>query len=190
MEIVVTDATLGTAPGSTDWLRTYSFVRFGFSAAWVALAFSLGLGNPAIAAALLLIYPAWDAVANVVDAQRTGGLARNRTQFVNAVVSAVTTIAVGVALTRGIVAVVVVYGVWAVLSGVLQLVAAIRRWSTGGQWAMALSGVQSALAGAFFVFSAGTMAEPGIGLIAGYAAFGALYFLVSAIWLTMKGLRR
>lgn len=64
----------------------------------------------------------------------------------------------------------------------LQLGTALRRWkSAGAQWAMVLSGGQSALAGAFFVFQS-LQAVPAIAqTVAGYAAFGAFYFLVSAI---------
>lgn len=177
------------APGNAGWLKTYAFLRFGFSAAWVAAAFLLAPLNPAISAVLLVIYPAWDAVANFVDAQRNGGLARNASHLLNVVVSAITTFAVVVALGQGMAAVVVVFGVWAILSGVLQLVTAVRRWASGGQWAMVLSGAQSALAGGFFVFSAGTMPNPGIALIAGYAAFGAVYFLVTAVWLSLRKAR-
>lgn len=59
-----------------------------------------------------------------------------------------------------------------------------------GQWAMVLSGAQSALAGGFFVLAAGTMPNPGIALIAGYAAFGAVYFLVTAVWLSLREARQ
>lgn len=179
-----------TPPAAAEWLQTYSYARFAFSALWVAAAFVLAPMQPAIAAALLVVYPAWDAAANYLDARRNGGFGQNRPQLINTVVSAVTTVAVVVALTQGMAAVLLVYGVWAVLSGLLQLVAAVRRWRAGGQWAMALSGAQSALAGAFFAASAGTMASPGIGIIAGYAAFGTVYFLVTAVWLTVKKLRR
>ena len=173
----------------TNWLQTYSFMRFGIAAAWVAAAFLLAPLNPVIAAVLLVLYPAWDAVANVIDAQRNGGLSRNLSHLINVVVSAVTTLAVVLALGQGMAAVIVVFGAWAILSGVLQLVTAVRRWAAGGQWAMVLSGAQSALAGGFFVVSAGTMPNPGIALIAGYAAFGAAYFLVTAIWLSFKQAR-
>jgi uncharacterized membrane protein HdeD (DUF308 family) len=171
------------------WLRNYSFVRFAFSALWVAAAFVLASGNPTLTAVLLVIYPAWDAVANIVDARRNGGFGQNRSQLINTVISTVTTVAVAWALTLNIIVVIVVFGAWAALSGILQLVTAIRRWSAGGQWAMALSGLQSALAGAFFLISAGPMETRGIAMVAGYAAFGAFYFLVSAIWLTVKGRR-
>lgn len=175
-------------PGDAGWLKTYAFVRFGFSVAWVAAALLLAPLNPLIAAVLLVIYPAWDAVANYVDAQRNGGLGRNLSHLINVIVSGLTALAVLVALGQGMAAVVVVFGVWAILSGVLQLVTAVRRWASGGQWAMVLSGAQSALAGGFFVFSAGTMPNPGIALIAGYAGFGAVYFLVTAIWLSVRGI--
>lgn len=184
------NASTKIVPGNAAWLKTYSFVRFGFSAAWVAAAFLLAPLNPAIAAVLLVIYPAWDALANAVDAQRNGGLGRNLSHLVNVVVSAITTIAVVVALGQGMAAVIVVFGVWAILSGVLQLVTAVRRWASGGQWAMVLSGAQSALAGGFFVVSAGTMPNAGIALIAGYAAFGAIYFLVTAVWLSLREARQ
>ncbi|KQU97332.1 DUF308 domain-containing protein [Devosia sp. Root105] len=179
--------TINSAPAS--WLRTYAFIRFGVSAAWVAAALLLAPFNPAIAAVLLVIYPAWDAAANFVDAQRNGGLSHNPLHLLNVIVSVITTIAVIVALGQGMAAVIVVFGVWAILSGLLQLVTAVRRWASGGQWAMVLSGAQSALAGGFFVFSAGTMPNPGITLIAGYAAFGAVYFLVTAVWLSFKRAR-
>jgi len=51
---------------------------------------------------------------------------------------------------------------------------------------MILSGAQSALAGGFFVLMAGAATPPDITPIAGYAGFGAFYFLLSAIWLTVK----
>lgn len=173
--------------GQAGWLRTYSYLRFAVSAAWVAAAFLLAPLSPNLTAALLVLYPAWDALANVVDAQRNGGLARNLSQLINVVVSAITTLSVAVALGQGMAAVIVVFGAWAILSGALQLITAVRRWASGGQWAMVLSGAQSALAGGFFVVSATTMPNPGIALIAGYAAFGAVYFLVTAVWLSLRG---
>ncbi|KAJ2969574.1 hypothetical protein NUW58_g9955 [Xylaria curta] len=72
-----------------------------------------------------------------------------------------------------------VYGAWAILSGLMQLGAAVRRWRTAGaQWAQILSGAQSSLAGGFFIFQATQPEEPSIKNIAGYAAFGAFYFLL------------
>ncbi len=175
---------------SGGWLRTYYFLRAGVSVAWIALVFLVGRSNAGIAAVLLVAYPAWDAIANGLDAQRTGGFARNPSQTLNLIVSAITAVAVGIALGIGMNAVFVVFGAWAILSGLFQLATAVRRWrSAGAQWVMVLSGAQSALAGAFFVVMAGASAAPDIAAIAGYAGFGAFYFLVSAIWLTVKAAR-
>ena len=144
------------------------------------------LGDRAI---LLVAYPAWDALANFVDASRSGGLGHNRTQTINVVVSVATTLAVVLALEMSMNWVLGVFGVWAILAGLFQL--GTRRWkSYGAQWAMILSGGQSALAGTFFIVQAGMPMPPSITNVAGYAAVGALYFLVSAVWLSVSQLRR
>ncbi|SHE73503.1 Short repeat of unknown function [Kaistia soli DSM 19436] len=171
---------------ASRWLRSYYFARAGFSIAWVAAAFTIGRSMPPIEAALLIAYPAWDAIANVVDAKRSGGLKASPSQAINATVSLLTSLAVVVALGQSLNAVLAVFGVWAILAGLFQLITGVRRWKTGAQWAMILSGAQSALAGAFFIKQATGAATPGIVDIAPYAAFGAFYFLISAIWLAVK----
>jgi uncharacterized membrane protein HdeD (DUF308 family) len=176
---------------SNTWLKSYYFVRFAVSAAWVALAFTVAMAMPPLAAIMLVAYPLWDALANFVDAQRTGGLSRNKSQLLNFAISLLTAVAVAIALTYSMNAVLAVYGVWAVLSGLLQLITAVRRWKiNGAQWAMILSGGQSALAGIFFVKMAGSVEAIGITNVAPYAAFGAFYFLVSAVWLTVSDMLR
>jgi expansin (peptidoglycan-binding protein) len=82
-------------------------------------------------------------------------------------------------------AVIAVFGTWAILAGLFQLITGVRRWKIGAQWAMVLAGAQSALVGAYFIKLATGSATVGITDIAPYAAFGALYFLVSAVWLTV-----
>lgn len=174
-----------------QWLKQYYFLRATFSVAWVVAAFVVAPSSPAIAGALLVLYPAWDAAANFLDALRSGGLHQNRTQALNVLASLATTIAVIVALQTNMNRVLGVFGAWAILSGLLQLGTAIRRWkSFGAQWAMVLSGAQSALAGGFFTFQASTPAVPSIANVAGYAAVGAIYFLVSAVWLAVSDWRR
>lgn len=175
---------------STAWLKSYYFTRFTVSTAWVLLAFTVAKTIPPLAATMLVAYPAWDALANFVDAQRTGGLNRNKTQLLNFVISIITTVVVAIALGKSMNAVLAVFGVWAVLSGLFQLATAVRRWKSGAQWAMVLSGAQSALAGIFFVKMADSAATIDITNVAPYAAFGAFYFLVSAIWLTVSDARR
>lgn len=186
------DRHAATAPARNErWLKHYYFVRAAFSAVWVGLAFSAGQHSAGIAAALLVAYPAWDALANYVDMSRSGGASENRTQALNTVVSLATTVAVIVALRLGATAVLQVVGVWAVLSGLLQLGTAMRRWkSLGAQWAMILSGAQSSLAGALFIVQAHHPTPAAIVKVAGYAAVGAIYFLVSATWLSVSDMRR
>jgi len=179
------------ASGSDTWLKRYYFTRAVFAVVWVAAAFGVANSKTVVVAALLLIYPAWDAIANLVDAQRNGGLRGNPTQAFNAAVSTVTTVAVAIALTESMNLVLGVFGVWAALSGLLQLATAARRWkSYGGQWPMVLSGIQSAAAGASFLVQANAADPPHITAIAPYVAFGAFYFLISAVWLTVTDARR
>jgi uncharacterized membrane protein HdeD (DUF308 family) len=178
--------TVQTPPSTqNDWLKRYYYVRASFSIFWVAAAFLLHDSTTAVVAALLLIYPAWDAAANIVDARRSGGLRANPTQLFNAVASAVISAAIAVALTRNPHAVLATFGVWALLSGLLQLATGVRRRrSNGGQWPMILSGAQSTFAGVMFVAKASGPQVDVLVTVAPYAAFGAFYFLVAALWLT------
>lgn len=166
------------------WLKHYYFIRAAFSIAWVIAALTIARHSPAASALLLVGYPVWDALANFVDGQRGGGLAKNLTQLLNVIAS----LAVAVALVRALPEmheVLAVFGAWAILSGLLQLGTAARRWkSSRGQWAMMLSGAQSAAAGAVFISQAHLPAMPTINTVAGYAGFGALYFLVAALLLS------
>lgn len=181
---------LDTQRAGQSWLKSYYFLRFGVSTAWVIVAFTLARTAPTLAAIMLIAYPAWDAIANYVDASRSGGLGRNKSQMLNFVVSVITAAAVAVALRQGMHAVLGVFGVWAVLSGLFQLVTAVRRRKVyGAQWAMILSGAQSGLAGGHMLSKAVGVLPTGITDIAPYAAFGAFYFLVSALWLTISDAR-
>lgn len=172
------------------WLQRYYFLRAAVGALWAAAAFTVGPQSAIVAAVLLVIYPAWDAAANYVDAARTGGLRRNLTQTTNLVVSLVTTVAVAGALLMNTQWVLYAFGVWATVAGLLQLATAVRRWRTeGAQWAMILSGGQSAVVGLLFVWQAQSPDASAIGTAAGYATMGAVYFLISAVWLTVRGRR-
>lgn len=178
-------------PSSNQWLQTYYFLRVCVSIVWIVLAIFIGKHDPVIGALLLVVYPAWDALANYLDARRSGGLGVNLPQLFNLVVSVIVAVSIGVALTSSMSAAIMVFGAWAIFSGVLQLAAAVRRWKTsGGQWAMVLSGAQSTLAGAFFFKQASSGMALDVTTVAPYAAFGAFYFLISAIWLTVKAGRQ
>lgn len=178
----------------SSWLRSYYFVRALFSIGWIIaaiLAASLSGSQSALASVLLVIYPAWDAVANLVDARSNGGLKANPAQTFNVAVSSITTLAVIIAVLDSTYAVLAVFGIWAIFSGLLQLSAAVRRWRIyGAQWVMILSGAQSTLAGGFMISRAYGTAAPSILDIAPYAGFGAFYFLLSAVWMTVAAYRK
>lgn len=180
------------APAADEhWLLRYYYLRAAFSVVWVAASFLIAPHSAIAAAALLVIYPVWDAIANYLDAARSGGIGRNKTQAINFWVSLATAAAVVIALQSGMHLVLGVYGAWAILSGLLQLGTALgRRKRYGAQWAMMLSGGQSALAGGFFIHQATLPSLPSIANIAGYAAVGAIYFFISALWMTVSQLRR
>ena len=48
---------------ASGWLKRYYFTRFAFSAAWVLVALAAAKNVPALAAVMLVGYPAWDAIA-------------------------------------------------------------------------------------------------------------------------------
>jgi hypothetical protein len=66
-----------------QWLKHYYFTRAAFSVVWVALVFAFGQHATAIGAALLIVYPIWDALANYLDISRSGGMRQNLTQVFN-----------------------------------------------------------------------------------------------------------
>lgn len=173
---------------SPHWLKRYYSGRALFSALWVAAAFTVGKAQPPIGIALLVAYPAWDCLANCVDAIRTGGLRANPSQMLNAIASAAVTLAVAVTVGSDFHHAIGVIGVWAALSGILQLATGVRRWrSASAQWPQILSGAQSTLAGAHFLVKAVNPATVvSVADMAPYAAFGAFYFAVSAAVLAAK----
>ncbi|MCP3435422.1 DUF308 domain-containing protein [Klebsiella variicola] len=170
-----------------NWLRQYYFSRTIFSILWAVYTFIAARHSYFWASFLLILYPAWDAIANYIDAIRNGGFGRNRMQTVNIIVSTVTTLAVILAINSSINDVIRIFGCWAILSGLLQLGAAVQRWKNyRAQWSMILSGAQSTLAGAFFLFQSRTIEPPSVDNIVGYAAFGAFYFCISTVSLTVR----
>ena len=96
--------------------------------------------------------------------------------------------ALAVAVTLGNMnTVLAAFGFWAILAELLQLTTGVRRWKAyGAQWAMILSGAQSALAGGLFIKRSLEAVVPSVADVAPYAAVGAFYFLVSAILLTFR----
>jgi uncharacterized membrane protein HdeD (DUF308 family) len=163
-------------------LRRLYFVRFGFAIVWAALLFATGSKLGPAAVILLVLYPAFDVAAAVVDARssrdRDGGSPRSL--YGNIAISSLAAIGIAIACASGVPAVLRVWGVWAIVAGLIQLFVAISRRTLGGQWPMILSGGISVLAGAAFIAMAGSNA-PKPSNVAGYAVLGGIFFLVSAL---------
>jgi hypothetical protein len=164
-------------------LRTLYFVRAAFSLAWAGL---LVAHFSTLTPLLLLLYPTWDVAATFADlrASRQAGYRSNWEatwpRYLNIVIGLAATVGVAIALPQGTPAILLVFGAWAILTGLIQLgLGWFRRQTLGGQWPMILSGGQSAIAGTSFMLLAHT---PSLGIVnlAGYAAFGAFYFLLAA----------
>lgn len=170
-------------------LRYLYLFRTGFSAFWVALVFSLASAPAAdgrlgwLAASLLVVYPVSDAVATFADI-RSGRIAAGLVQWLNLAADLAAAVAVLVAVQSGLGAAITVFGAWAVVSGAVMIYLAVRRQRPlGGQWLLVISGAGSVLAGTTFVGWTGS-ASAGLGALAQYSAGGAIWYLLTALWLT------
>lgn len=169
-------------PGATftaEHLRRLHLVRFAFAVAW-AVAFALSASTlGAVSVALLVLYPAVDAAAAVWDHRASGATGVRGTLVLNAALSLLAAVGLALAAAAGEASVLRVWGAWAVTAGLVQLLVAVGRRRLGGQWPLVLSGGISTLAGTGFVLAAnGT--DPSLTGLAGYAALGGVFFLVSA----------
>jgi uncharacterized membrane protein HdeD (DUF308 family) len=174
--------TTAVAPrtGIAQALRRLYFVRFGFAVVWAALLFLSASSISALSAALLVIYPLFDVAAAIVDARSSRATGAARGLYLNIAISTLAAIGLAVAVTSGIPAVLQVWGAWAIVAGLVQLVVGVGRRALGGQWAMIASGGLSVLAGtSFVVMSSGAGAS--LATPAGYAVLGGIFFLVSAL---------
>ncbi len=167
-------------------LRNLYLLRAVVSALWVTAMLLVGVPSPQIGMGLLVIYPAWDAIATRIDLRTQKSGAGRAVHYVNIGTSLLASIALAIAAASGLYWMIVLFGAWALIAGLIQLYVGLRRrQALGGQWAMILSGGQSSIAGIAFMLLA---SSPTIGLssLAGYAAFGAFYFLLAALRLASR----
>ncbi|GAA1707203.1 hypothetical protein [Fodinicola feengrottensis] len=176
MSTAATPVAVGSAPA----LRRLYFVRFAFAVVWAALIVVTGSQFGPAAAALVLLYPLFDVASAIVDVRASKSSSSRWGLYLNIAVSLLTTAGLGVAVTSGIPAILRVWGVWAVVAGLIQLVVGINRRALGGQWPMMLSGGISVIAGTSFLFMAAGP-DPSLLNVAGYATLGGIFFLVSAL---------
>jgi len=178
------------APGLGSALRRLYFIRFAFAVVWAAVLFLAGREPSAFLSVWLLIYPLFDAAAVLYQLRSEGRAHSPRTpEWINVALS----IAAGAALawtsSVSTASALVTWGVWAIVSGLLQLIVAILRRRTGGQVPLMVSGSVSVLAGgAFAVMGAAALAAgsaAALTSVGGYAIVGAVLFLISGIRLTI-----
>jgi len=181
-----------TTTTTSSGLRSLYLIRVAFSLIWVALVVAtsaslVSADKPTvIAAVLLVIYPLWDVIATLLERRMAGPGSTHRFGTTNMALGLATTAGMIIAVFSTIGTALLVFGIWALLSGAIQLVVAIRRRRTvGAQWPMVISGGLSVLAGASFAAMSAS-ATSSLSSVAGYSAFGALWFLVSVIALSIR----
>lgn len=182
MTTVDSPAAAGIAPA----LRRLYFVRFAFAVVWAGLLFLTSSRLGPLGVTLVVLYPLFDVAAAVVDARSSHATRSARGLYVNMAISLLAAVGLAVAASSGVPAVLRVWGAWAIVAGLVQLVVAVGRRAMGGQWPMILSGGISVLAGGSFIVGAAAP-DPVLTNVAGYAVLGGVFFLVSAIRLGRAG---
>ncbi|MDX3192951.1 hypothetical protein PV458_31480 [Streptomyces sp. MN03-5084-2B] len=172
--------TTNTAAAAGESLRRLYFVRFGFALVWAGLLFATASSLGPVSLALLVLYPLFDAVAAVLDARAAKAGKPIAALYANVAISLLAAAGLAVAASSGIPGVLRVWGGWAILAGLVQLVVGLARRGLGDQWPMILSGAISVVAGTSFVLQA-TMDGASLTALAGYATLGGVFFLVSAL---------
>ena len=167
-------------------LRNLYFTRTAVQLLWAGIVVATAASNPALAAGLLILYPLWDVACTVYDLRSSTRSGPSTAQYVNVVLGSLA--AIGIALTafKSPQMAVVTFGSWAFTAGLAQLAIGIsRRTRLGGQWAMILSGIQSAAAGVAFVLG-GLHDKTHIKDLGAYAIFGGVYFLIAGFLMHRK----
>jgi uncharacterized membrane protein HdeD (DUF308 family) len=148
-------------------------VALAWAAAFSAFADSLTTG----AATLLVAYPVIDVISSLIDARGGSGRSTQRLQRFNAVTSTVAAIALALAATGTVADVLHVFAGWAIVSGVAQVVVALRSRdrATGSLWPMLVAGGLSTLVGVFYYLS-----DPALDNLVIYATGGGVWFVLQA----------
>jgi uncharacterized membrane protein HdeD (DUF308 family) len=174
---------------ATTSLRNLYIFRFGFSVTWISLVLALnpttdnGTSPNLFLGALLSIYPLSDAIATIFDIRANSSPISQVPQWINLLAGAVAALAISGAIFSSLATAVTVFGVWAIISGAIQLfLGAHRRKTLRGQWLMIISGAGSTFAGLTFIGWTGTAAH-GTAILAQYSAGGSVWYLLTALWL-------
>jgi uncharacterized membrane protein HdeD (DUF308 family) len=148
-------------------------VALAWAAAFSAVADSLTAG----VATLLVAYPVIDVIASLIDAHAGSGAPTQRLQRFNAATSTAAAIGLAIAATGTVADVLHVFAAWAIVSGVAQVVVALRSRTraTGSLWPMLVAGGLSTLVGVFYYLS-----DPTLDNLVIYATGGGVWFVLQA----------
>lgn len=160
-------------------LRRLYFVRAAFAIVWAVVTIATAKEVGPLTVTLFVLYPLFDVGAAIYDMRSSRSTGSPTLLYVNMVVSMIAAIGVGAAAASGVPAMLRVWGAWAIVAGLVQLVVGVTRRTMGGQWPMIISGGLSVLAGGSFVAGA-SAADPMLTNAAGYAIPGAIFFLIAA----------
>jgi hypothetical protein len=138
-----------------------------------------GTGLPGLAGLLLAAYPVIDAAASVTEWRLGPDRAGLRTGMVIDGLAIIALLITTLSLHTQ--SVLIAFGTWAFVSGILQLILAGRAGrSRRAQLPLIISGAVSAIAGIFFAATAGQHVAH-LSYLAGYAILGAVFFLAWTI---------
>ncbi|GAB3171799.1 membrane protein [Micromonospora palomenae] len=158
---------------------TRGVIAIAWAAVFVAVSHSLTTDVTVGAGILLVLYPLIDAVASLIDARSQRGSAR-QLLLVNTGTSTIAAVALGVAATGSVASVFAAFGVWAVVSGAVQLVVALRRRAQlGNQWPLLLANGLSVIGGIAYLIAA-AVGHWTLSMITLYTASGGIYFVIQA----------
>ena len=167
-------------------LRNLYFTRTAVQLLWAGIVIATAAGSPALAAGLLILYPLWDVACTVYDLRSSSRSGTPTAQYLNVVLGSLAAIGISVTAFKSPQQAVVTFGAWAFAAGLAQLAVGVsRRKQLGGQWAMILSGLQSAAAGVAFILG-GLHDKTHIKDLGGYAIFGGIYFLIAGFLMHRK----
>ncbi|MEV7077952.1 DUF308 domain-containing protein [Streptomyces sp. NPDC093516] len=176
--------------GERSSLLKLFLIRGILAVAW-AVAFSSVQGDKADlgsgAVVLLVAYPLIDAVSSLIDYRATPGGSERRVTAFNGALSTLAAIALALAGAGGLEAAFHVFGVWALVSGIAQVIVGLRRRGPelGKQWPTLISGGLSFLVGITYnIQAAGD--NPSLAVLSVYATGGGVWFILQAVLLGWK----
>ncbi len=163
------------------------FVRGAAALVWAAAFAAVSGSLGAAAVALLVGYPLIDVVASAVDLRLARPHRVVSLPAVNAACSLLAAVAIGFAGADDVAAVFRVFGGWALVSGTIQVIVAVRRRpALGRQLTMLVSGGLSMVAGVGLAVLAAAD-HPKLADLIGYAALGGVFFIADAALLAHRG---